>query len=299
MSVRTNRERPLAAAHALVLFGAGLFALAPAAQGQTDCERAAAHYRQALEVGEDAAAALPLLRKATALCPNFQGWFVAGNAHRQLNQHFKALTAYEQALALANSPKHLQMAQAYAALVRHRLGETCAASRTFQALVPEGGAVPPWIREPFEAFELDLATKGWSPEQMACALETTETHRTIGVCPKVAVRVEFPTDSAVIDAANGAKVQALADALHRSPDNSKRYRLVGHTDGRGGEAHNQALSERRAAGVLAAVLARHPGLHGRLEALGKGERELLSSGAEPQDHQLNRRVEVHAVCAGA
>ena len=299
MTGKTNLKRPLVAVCALVLLNAGLFAVAPAAQGQTNCEQAAVHYRQALEVGEDAAAALPLLRKATALCPNFQGWFVAGNAHWSLNQHFEALAAYEQALALANSPKHLQMAQAYAALVRHRLGETCAASRTFQSLVPDGGAVPAWVREPFEAFELDLAAKGWSPEQMACALETTEAHRTIGVCPKVAVRVEFATDSAVIDAANGAKVRALADALHRSPDSSRRYRLVGHTDSRGGEVHNQALSERRAAGVLASVLARRPSLDGRLEALGKGERELLSPGAEPQDHQLNRRVEVHAVCAGA
>lgn len=284
---------------ALVLFGTGLYALAPAAQGQTNCEQAAAHYRQALEVGEDAAASLALLRKATALCPNFQGWFVAGNAHRSLHEYFEALAAYEQALALANSPKHVQMAQAYAALARHRLGETCAASRTFQSLVPDGGAIPAWIREPFAAFEMDLAANGWRPEEMACALQTTEAHRTIGVCPKVAVRVEFATDSAAIDAANGAKVRALADALHRSPDSAMRYRLVGHTDSRGGEAHNQALSEQRAASVLAAVLAQQPDLDGRMEALGRGERELLAPGAEMRDHQLNRRVEVQAVCGEA
>lgn len=78
-----------------------------------------------------------------------------------------------------------------------------------------------------------------------------------------------------------------------------RYRLIGHTDSRGGEAHNQALSERRAASVLAAVLTQHPDLDGRMEALGKGERELLALGAEMRDHQLNRRVEVHAVCGEA
>ena len=298
MTGKTNRERPLVAACAHVLLSAGLLALAPTVQGQTNCEQAATHYRQALDAGDDAAAALTLLRKVTALCPNFQGWFVAGNAHRSLNQHFEALTAYGQALELASSPKHVQMAQAYAALVRHRLGETCAASRTFQSLVPDGGAVPAWIQEPFAAFEMDLAANGWHPEEMTCALETTEAHRTIGVCPKVAVRVEFATDSSVIDAANGAKVRALADALHRSPS-SARYRLVGHTDSRGGEAHNQALSERRATSVLAAIVAKHPALDGRLEALGKGERELLSTGVEVGDHRLNRRVEVHAVCAGA
>ena len=293
---RIRRPVPV---RALAVLSAGLFALAPAAYGQTACEQAAVHYRHALEVGEDAAAALPPLRKATALCPNFQGWFVTGNAHRTLNQYAEALAAYERALALTNTPKHVQMAQAYAALARHHLGETCAASRAFQSLVPDGGVAPAWIREPFVAFEMDLAANGWRPEQLACALETTAAHRTIGVCPKVAVRVEFATNSAVIDAANGRKVRALADALGGSADDSARYRLIGHTDSRGDEVDNQALSERRAASVLAAVLAKHPDLNGRMEALGKGERELLSPGAEPGDHQLNRRVEVHAVCTGA
>ena len=75
--------------------------------------------------------------------------------------------------------------------------------------------------------------------------------------------------------------------------------MGGHTDRRGGEAHNQALSERPAAGVLAAVLAEAPALEGRIKALGKGERELLSPGGQARDHQLNRRGEVHMVCVGA
>lgn len=78
-----------------------------------------------------------------------------------------------------------------------------------------------------------------------------------------------------------------------------RYRLIGHTDRRGSEAHNQDLSERRAAGVMAAVVASHPHLAGRIEALGKGEQEPLAPGAQARDHQLNRRVEVQVDCAGA
>lgn len=275
------------------------WAFALPAWGQTDCEQAAAHYRQATAVGENAEAALSLLRKATALCPNFQGWFLTGNALLALNRHAESLAAYERALAVAEAPKHAQMARAYAALARHHTGETCAASRTFQSLIATGGAVPDWIRQPYESFELDLAATGWSPAQMACALETTAAHRTVGVCPRVAVRVEFATDSAAIDAANGPKVDALGVAMERAAKGAGRYRLVGHTDRRGGEAHNQALSERRAASVLAAVLARRPDLAGRVETLGKGERELLSQGDEVRDHQLNRRVEVHVVCGGA
>ena len=263
--------------------------------GAENCEQAATHYRQAIALGEDAEAALAQLRKATAPCPNFQGWFLTGNAQRTLNRHAEALAAYERALGLADSQKHTQMARAYAALARHHLGETCEASRTFQSLAGSRAAVPEWIREPYESFELDLAARGWSSEQMACALQTTAAHRTIGVCPMVTVRVEFATDSATISAAQRPRVDALAAALGRG---TAHYRLVGHTDRRGGEAHNQALSERRAASVLAAVLADRPYLNGRIETLGEGEREPISQGIEARDHQLNRRVEVHAVCSG-
>ena len=289
----TARKRVV---HAVVTLAALSMFTFPAL-AQSNCQRAEAHYHEALQKGDDAHAALSLLRKSTALCPSFHGWFLTGNAQRALNRHAEALAAYERAFGLAESPKLAQMARAYAALARHGLGETCAASRAFQSLVGDGAVVPDWIREPYESFELDLAATGWSPEEMACALETTAAHRTIGVCPKVAVRVEFATDSAAINAANIPKVAALAAALGRAA--KAHYRLVGHTDRRGGQAHNQALSERRAASVLAAVLAGHPALKGRIEALGRGERELLSQGGEARDHQLNRRVEVHAVCAGA
>ena len=298
MTVAASFCRPVACFRLFLLPLGIAWALALPARGQTDCEQAATHYRQAIAVGGDAEAALAPLRKATALCPNFHGWFLTGNAQRALSRHAEALTAYDRALALANVPKHAQMARAYAALARHRLGQTCAASRAFQSLVPNGSAIPDWIREPYESFELDLAAKGWSPEDMACSLETTTMHRTIGVCPKVAVRIEFATDSAAIDAANRSEVEALADALARSTASSARYRLIGHTDRRGGEAHNQALSERRAASVMAVVLSTRPALKGRIEAIGKGERELLAQGVEPKDHTLNRRVEVHSICAG-
>ena len=47
------------------------------------------------------------------------------------------------------------------------------------------------------------------------------------------------------------------------------------------------------------MLSKRPALKGRIEALGKGERELLSQGAEVRDHQLNRCVEIQPICAGA
>ena len=84
---------------------------------------------------------------------------------------------------------------------------------------------------------------------------------------------------------NGKPHGAFTDALLRS------LRDAANTDS-GGEAHNQALSQRRAASVLATVLSKRPCLKGCLEVPGRGERELLSPSIKPRGHVPNRRVEI-------
>ena len=71
-----------------------------------------------------------------------------------------------------------------------------------------------------------------------------------------------------------------------------RFRVEGHTDARGSMAHNEALSTRRARGVVDLLIAR--GVAGdRLEAVGKGFAELLDP-AEPHAAR-NRRVRVRVL----
>ncbi|MNR32304.1 Outer membrane porin F precursor [compost metagenome] len=78
-----------------------------------------------------------------------------------------------------------------------------------------------------------------------------------------------------------------------------RMELTAHTDARGSAAYNQQLSEKRATSALE-YLVKEGVAADRLEAIGKGESELLnqcSDGVKCTEaaHQLNRRTEFKIV----
>jgi OOP family OmpA-OmpF porin len=68
-----------------------------------------------------------------------------------------------------------------------------------------------------------------------------------------------------------------------------KVRIEGHADIRGDAAFNQALSERRAANVRAALikLGMNPEI---VTAEGFGATRLLTTGTTEEDHRANRRV---------
>ena len=281
-----------------VLLLAGIAWQPAGAQAEDGCEQARVDYERAVQQ-TDARQALALLDGVIARCPNFNAWFVKGNAHRLLEQWDEALASYRQAHDAAGEPELAFVAQAYGALMQHRLGRTCEAARIFQVLGAGADApLPARVREPYEAFERSLAESPMDAEAMACALRVTPDHRAIGVCPRLNMRTPFAYDRADIDMANRSRVEALANALHRVHDGTYRYRLVGHTDSRGSTAYNQELSERRAQSVRAFILERQRGLQGSLEARGEGESRLLTPDDTEQGHALNRRVEVRVLCQG-
>ena len=266
------------------------------AAAEHGCEQARLNYDHAVQQ-MDAREALILLDDVIARCPSFNAWFGKGNAHRMLEQWDEALASYQQARGMAGEPQLSFMAQAYGALMQHRLGRTCEAARTFQVLGAGSDApLPPWVREPYEAFEHSLAQAPMGVEAMACALRVTSDHRRLGVCPRLNVRIPFAYDRADLDMAYRTEAENLAEALHRVHDGSYRYRLVGHTDSRGSAAHNQNLSERRAQSVQDFILERRQDLQGSLEARGEGESRLLTPADTERAHALNRRVEVRALC---
>ena len=279
-----------------VLLLAALAWLPAGVQADEDCEQARADYHRAVQL-TDARKALALLDDGVARCPNFNAWFVKGNAHRMLKQWAEALASYRQADGMANEPELSFMAQAYGALMQHRLGRDCEAARIFQYLgTGSDSPLPAGVQEPYEAFERSLAASPMDAETMACALRVTPEHRAIGVCPRLNLRIPFAYDRADIDAANRARAEELADTLGRVHDGTHRYRLVGHTDSRGNAAYNQNLSERRAQSVRAFVLDRQQNLQGSLEARGEGESRLLTPDESEQAHAFNRRVEVRVLC---
>jgi outer membrane protein OmpA-like peptidoglycan-associated protein len=101
--------------------------------------------------------------------------------------------------------------------------------------------------------------------------------------------VLFKTDSDVLRPGAIDKLRPLAGYLRSEP--GVRVAIDGYTDSRGTDAHNQALSERRAASVRAALDAMGV-VRARFVVQGHGESSPVATNATPEGMRQNRRVEV-------
>ncbi|WP_414713957.1 OmpA family protein [Sphingomonas sp.] len=101
--------------------------------------------------------------------------------------------------------------------------------------------------------------------------------------------VLFRTDSADLRPGAVEKLRPLAGYLRANP--GIRVAIIGHTDSRGSDAHNQNLSERRAESVRSAF--DQMGVtRARFRVEGRGEGEPVATNGTPAGMRLNRRVEV-------
>ncbi len=101
--------------------------------------------------------------------------------------------------------------------------------------------------------------------------------------------VLFATDSDVLRPGAIDRLRPLAAYLRDNP--GVRVAIDGYTDSRGTDAHNQDLSERRAASVRGAF--DDMGVtRARFSVVGYGERDPVATNATPAGMRLNRRVEV-------
>ncbi len=106
-------------------------------------------------------------------------------------------------------------------------------------------------------------------------------------------KVLFDFDKAQVRADAGKVLDALATALQKVP--SRAIEVRGHTDAKGSDDYNQALSERRAQAVVAAL--RQRGVAQDASARGYGEAQPVAPNDvdgrdNPGGRQLNRRVEI-------
>ena len=108
--------------------------------------------------------------------------------------------------------------------------------------------------------------------------------------PSVDLEVNFEFNSAQLTTDAALTLDQLGRALNNPALVSSRFQVAGHTDGVGGDAFNQALSQQRAAAVRDYLVGRHGIAARRLEAVGYGKSRLLDP-AHP-DAAVNRRVQV-------
>jgi len=101
--------------------------------------------------------------------------------------------------------------------------------------------------------------------------------------------VLFATDSDVLRGGAIERLRPLAGYLRAN--SGVRVSIAGHTDSRGSDAHNQDLSERRAASVREA-LDEMGVVRARFRVVGHGEGSPVASNGSAEGMRLNCRVEV-------
>jgi outer membrane protein OmpA-like peptidoglycan-associated protein len=101
--------------------------------------------------------------------------------------------------------------------------------------------------------------------------------------------VFFSSGQADLKAEARGNLRPVLDFIDRYP--GKTVSIEGHTDDRGADDANQALSERRASSVRDALVALGADA-GRFQVVGRGEASPLADNATTEGRASNRRVEV-------
>lgn len=104
--------------------------------------------------------------------------------------------------------------------------------------------------------------------------------------------VTFATNSDSIAANFYSPLNEIAKVLVQYPES--KILVNGYTDSTGGDAHNQALSERRAESVANYLIAQGVAFN-RVIATGYGKANPIASNATEEGKQANRRVEVKII----
>jgi outer membrane protein OmpA-like peptidoglycan-associated protein len=115
--------------------------------------------------------------------------------------------------------------------------------------------------------------------------------------PSIDLYVNFKYNSAELEPDAMIALRSLASALKSPQLQEAKIQIVGHTDAKGSDDYNMQLSERRAAAVRQFLVFSQDVEGARLEALGKGKRELKDA-SKPEDG-INRRVEVRNMSTSA
>ena len=101
--------------------------------------------------------------------------------------------------------------------------------------------------------------------------------------------VTFGVDSSTIRPGFNSELKQVAQVLNSYPQTT--IRVEGHTDSTGSEAHNQSLSERRAASVKNALV-QYGVDASRINAVGLGKSAPIADNNTEYGRQQNRRVEI-------
>jgi outer membrane protein OmpA-like peptidoglycan-associated protein len=138
------------------------------------------------------------------------------------------------------------------------------------------------LAEPF------AATPGTSNGQAATKYQAPAG----GGGPSVNIPINFDTASVTVDQETRPNIAVLAHALADASMQGRDFLFVGHSDMRGGDQFNVALSLQRADAISQSVIAIEPSLRGRIKFEGHGAREPIDTGTDARALRANRRLQV-------
>ena len=128
-----------------------------------------------------------------------------------------------------------------------------------------------------------------SPEAQALEAASNETHDVDRGLVLTLGDVVFDAGKASLQPSATTAIDRLVQLLGVYPERS--VRIEGHTDSLGDDAANQLLSERRAAAVRDALVARGIAA-ARVEAVGYGETRPIADNRTEGGRKKNRRIEI-------
>ena len=104
----------------------------------------------------------------------------------------------------------------------------------------------------------------------------------------IELKINFPTNSDVIQAQYDSELKKVADFLNKHTD--LEVEIEGYTDSQGSAAYNKALSQKRADSVKRELTKRFGVAAERITAVGYGEENPIASNETAEGRKQNRRV---------
>ena len=110
------------------------------------------------------------------------------------------------------------------------------------------------------------------------------------VVDRLSLHINFDTNKSDIRKADVPELEKAIAFIKKYPGN--KVSIEGHTDDRGSEKYNQALSERRAAAVKDYIVKKGGAEAGKIKSVGYGETKPIADNKTKKGQFENRRVEV-------
>jgi outer membrane protein OmpA-like peptidoglycan-associated protein len=261
-----------------------------------DCEQAKSLDQQARSTTERTQK-INLWTRALSECPHPLIAFRLGDAQLDAGNASAALESFDKAL------QNLKMGSEKTEKLRVTLLGKKAQAYLANGQISEAGAA---IGKAMESPQLTDPSMGWlygvrraidtHPARTQMSAEgisrTFVANRAMGSSPRINLYILFDTNADEPNEQGVRQTKELAKALQPYAESAMKILIIGHTDERGEEGYNDALSQRRAESVTRLIASWYPELEDKLKARGKGERKPRYPGKSEEDYRLNRRVEV-------